>query len=100
MRIVVKSNNKRTKKMLERCPIICMVGYWAHYGVMEFHFAGKHTPSGIPYVWMYYDGNGTCDEWHRVPLNFVTTGAIYGWTTSHVAAEEIANALNFKEDSN
>lgn len=93
-RRTIKPNNKRTKSMLEKCPKIYLIGYWARFGIMEFHFAGKYTESGVPYVWMYYDGNGTCDEWHRVPLTYTTTGRIYAWTTSLTFAEEIADALN------
>lgn len=94
---------KRTRRWYNKIislPNIYLVGCWARHGVMAFHYAGYTTPDGVPYVWNYYDGNGTCDEYHCVPLTYVTTGIIYGWTTSENAAKKMANALRQMEEEN
>lgn len=94
----ILENTAETCEYLESLPKIYMIACWAKYGVQEFPFAGTITKSGIVEVWEHVDYNGACDEWHRVPITYTTTGQIYAWTISKKRAEEIAAALNEKQE--
>lgn len=94
MRKVMK-NNKRTKKILDKCQKIYLVVHWAKYGVMEHYFSGKFDKDGVtPLVWHYVDCNGTKNEWHLMPIYQTTIGACFCWCNFRNFAEHIANALN------
>ena len=95
----ILKNNKRTKKYLETLPKIYLVGFWARYGVREYYFANKNDKDGIPLVYHYYDGNGTCDLWELVPITHTTCAGQLAYTPYKELADYIANALNTYEGS-
>lgn len=95
-----RKNNWKTQEYFNKLPVLYIVGCWARYGIRAYHCEinkgkMKVTSSGIPYVWDYYDCNGTCDEWRLVPLSNVTTGSILAWSTSENQCHQIAQALNY-----
>ena len=93
----VLPNSDRTRKFLESLPAIYIVGCWARYGVWSRPFAGAHHTDGSPLVYDYDDHNGTTDNYYLRPVQHITTGSIYAWTTSKTCAERIAAALNAYE---
>lgn len=90
----IMQNSPKTKSFIDSLPKIYAIVLYAKFGVLPLPFAGKCDSSGIPYVYSYYDGNGTCDEYHLMKLTETTTGAIYAWTLSNTRANIIANSLN------
>lgn len=97
-------NNLKTKHYLDTLTKIYIIALWAKWGVREYHFSGKfremynkHTDKTeyMPLVWHYDDHNGTADQWELIPLAYVTTGEIRGWTFSRSVAEAACNRLNF-----
>ena len=89
----VLSNTSKTKKYLETLPKLYIVGLWASYGVRVHYFSGKCDLDGMPLVYDYYDGNGTCDEWRLYRLDHTTTGCILAWTTEEAHARAIVNSF-------
>lgn len=87
-------NNSKTKKYLETLPKIYLIGCWARYGVREHYYTKKNNKDGIPLVYDYYDGNGTCDLWRLVPITETTCGWQLAYTPYKETAQHIANALN------
>ena len=95
----ILKNTKKTKEYLESLPKIYLVGYWARCGVRYYHYTKKTDKYGVPLVYDYYDGNGTCDFWRLVPINETTCGTILAYSSSKETAKEIADALNSVEKS-
>lgn len=88
----VKSYLKKKKK-------IYLVACWARWGVLECIYAGGKIYSArvkgkVPYIWQYYDANGTVDLWVRMPITSATSGTIKAWTFDKATAEKIAQELN------
>ena len=87
------------KPWLEKKKKIYLVACWARWGVLECIYAGEKVYSArakqkVPYIWEYYDANGTTDIWIKVPITFATSGRIKGWTFDKAAAEKMAQDLN------
>ena len=93
MKKVIYGGTKAEKK-IQNLPKLYIVGMWAKYGVIWRYFSGKTAKDGRPLVWDYRDCNGTCDKWILVPVDMVTTGWVYAWTTSEAMAEFLANGMN------
>lgn len=90
-------NSPKTRRFLEKKKKVYLVGYWARAGIMEFYYSGKSDKDGMPLVWDYYDGNGTCDCWILCRLDHTTTGQILAWTFDKEKAEaEVEFYRSFK----
>ena len=98
IRKVLKSTLK-TKKYLESLPKIYGVFLWAKWGILESYWSGKYNKVGIPLVYVYYDGNGCCDEYRLMPIVHASSGAFYGWYSDKAYAETIRDTLNTKQGS-
>ena len=96
----VLKNTKKTRKYLETLPKIYLVGCWARYGVREYYYTNKNDKNGVPLVYDYYDGNGTCDLWELIPITETTCGAKLAYSQTKETAQGIADALNSVERSN
>ena len=96
----VRQDNKRTKKYIDSLPKIYLVVCWADYGYIAYPNSCKVNKDGIPLVWEYYDGNGTCSEWHLSPITQATTGWVSCWTVSEKAAKRITDAMRICNDLN
>lgn len=90
----VMQNGKKAARRLEKLPILYVVGMWARYGVRPYRNSCRTDRYGMPLVWEYYDGNGTCDEWHLVPVTDTTTGWVMAWSTNEGYAQRLADAMN------
>ena len=97
MRKVLK-NNSKNRAFLDSLPQIYLVGCWARYGVMDFHFTGMYERNendiDIPLVYDYDDHNGTCDNYYLRRIDNTTTGQIVLWTQSKSVAHKIAELFN------
>ena len=90
----VLQNNLKTRNYFASLPTLYVVCRWAGYGVREYPYSKKNTKEGIPLVYDYYDGNGTCDEYRLISLQYITTGSIVCWTFSKQYANMICDSLN------
>ena len=95
MRKVLK-NTPRTKKYLEKLPKIYGLFLWAKWGMLELPWTGKYNKDGLPLVYMYYDANGCCDEYHLVPITSCSSGAFWYWYEDKATAEDVQTKLNQK----
>ena len=95
MRKILK-NTPKTKTYLDRLPKIYGIFLWAKWAMLELPWAGFYDHSGRPLVYIYYDANGTCDEWHLVPINHASSGAFHGWYEDKNTADDIRLELNDK----
>lgn len=83
-------NDEKARKFLKKKKKAYLIGYWADIGIMEFYYSGKNDKDGMPLVWDYYDGNGTCDCWVLRRIEDTTTGQVIDWV---VGDKEEANGL-------
>ena len=91
----VLNNNAKTKRYLDSCSKVYLIGCWAKYGFREFAFSGKFDNKKFaPLVWDYYDNNGTCDEWHLKNIFDTSSGRKIIWTFNKEDAKLISEALN------
>lgn len=79
-------------------PKVYLVGFWAHYGVIDYPYAGKYvwdewSQDYVPLVFDYDDHNGTADEYEVRKITDVTTGGRITWTFNKGKAEWIASCL-------
>lgn len=95
MRKILKST-KKTKEYLESLPKIYGLFLWAKWAILELPWAGRYDESGEPLVYIYYDANGTCDEYHLVPIHYASGGAFQGWYEDYGTAYDIQLGLNNK----
>ena len=93
MRKVLK-NNASAKKYLDSLPKIYGVFLWAKWGILELYWSGKYNKVGIPLVYVYYDGNGCCDEYRLMPIVHASSGAFYGWYSNKEFANQVSDSLN------
>jgi hypothetical protein len=95
MRNILKNTHK-TKKYLDSLPKVYGIFLWAKWGMLELPWSGKYTKGDIavPLVYNYYDANGTCDEYHLVPITSCSSGAFYGWYEFKNNAKEVQELLN------
>lgn len=91
-------DSKKTRTYIDSLPKLYVVGYWAKYGVREYPNSGETNGKGIPLVWDYYDGNGTCSEYHLVSVHDTTSGIVWCWSEDKDACEWISDALNAREN--
>ena len=98
MKTILK-NTKKTREYLETLPKMYLIGFWARCGVREHYYTKKTDKYGVPLVYEYYDGNGTCDLWRLVPITETTCGHIFAYSSTKETAKEIADALNSVERS-
>ena len=87
-------NNEKTTRYLDSLPKIYLIVYWARCGVMGFPYTKKVDKDGMPLVYKYYDGNGTCDLWELCRIDHTTTGIILGFTTDEKVAQKLAEGYN------
>ena len=95
MRKILKST-PRAKKYLDSLPKIYGIFLWAKWGILELHWTGKYNKEGEPLVYIYYDANGMCDEFHLVPISHASSGAFHGWYKDPNTADDIRLELNDK----
>ena len=95
MRKVLKTTS-RTKKYLDSLPKIYGIFLWAKWGMLELPWTGKVDTNGDPLVYIYYDANGTHDEWHLVPIHCASSGAFHGWYEDKNTADDVRLELNDK----
>ena len=93
MRKVLK-NTSKTKKYLDELTKIYGVFLWAKWCVLELYWSGKYNKVGIPLVYVYYDGNGCCDEFRLMPIVHASSGTFYGWYSDKELAKQISDSLN------
>lgn len=94
MRRVLK-NTPKTKKYLDSLPKIYGIFLWAKWAIMELPWTGKYDKkTGEPLVYIYYDANGACDEYHLVPIHYASSGRLWNWYGIKDEAKEIQNKLN------
>jgi hypothetical protein len=92
----VLKNTPKTKKYLDSLPKVYGIFLWAKWGMLELPWSGKYNKEGIPLVYHYYDCNGTCDEYHLVPITHCSSGAFWYWYSNKDTAKDIQNKLNHK----
>ena len=92
----IRKSTPRTKKYLDSLPKIYGIFLWAKWGVLELPWTNKYNKEGEPLVYIYYDANGTCDEWHLVPIHCASSGAFYSWYKDYNTAYDIQLELNDK----
>ena len=97
MRKILK-NTAPVKEYLETLPKVYIAACWAGWGVAEFYFSGKYEDEEqtMPLVWDYYDGNGTTDEWHLIPIYQTTTGYIAGWSFNKKMLKDYVKLKNIE----
>lgn len=83
-------------------PKVYLVGFWAHYGVRDYPYAGKYVwdeyaQDYVPLVWDYDDHNGTADEYEVRKITHTTTGSVIMWSFNEKKANSIAEALRKTE---
>lgn len=93
MRKILK-NTPKTKTYLDSLPKIYCVFLWAKWGIMELPWSGKYDKYGMPLVYVYYDANGCCDEYHLMPARLVSSGGFWDWYESKDNAEFVREKLN------
>ncbi len=92
----ILKNTPKTKKYLDRLPKVYGIFLWAKWGMLELPWSGKYTRGSIkvPLVYNYYDANGTCDEWHLVPITSCSSGGFWDWYDDKKIAKEAQGLLN------
>ena len=90
----IRKNTPKTKKYLDSLPKIYGIFLWAKWGMLELPWTGKVDKNGDPLVYIYYDANGTRDEWHLVPIQWASSGAFHGWYKDYNTAYDIQLELN------
>ncbi len=83
---------------------VYLVAVWAGAGIRECYYAGENRPYtdrtgkeySVPLVYEYTDHNGAYEEYILMPIDFVTTGTILGWTFDKSEAEKMAADYNIK----
>jgi hypothetical protein len=95
MRKILK-NTLKTKAYLDSLPKVYGLFLWAKWGMLELPWSGKYTKGDIvvPLVYNYYDANGTCDEYHLVPITHCSSGAFWDWYEFKNNAKEVQALLN------
>ena len=95
MRKILK-NTPKTKKYLDSLPKVYGLFLWAKWGILELPWSGKYTKGAIkvPLVYNYYDANGTCDEYHLVPITYCSSGAFWSWFEDKEVARTEQAKLN------
>lgn len=90
----ILDNSPETKKYLDSLPKLYTVFLWAKWTVVEVPWSGERNKNGVPLVYVYYDCNGACDEWHLVTITQVSSGCYYNYFETREAAEVIRRVLN------
>lgn len=91
----IRKSTPRTKKYLDSLPKIYGIFLLAKWAIMELPWTGKYDKkTGEPLVYIYYDANGTCDEYHLVPIHYASSGSFWNWYGIKDEAKEIQNKLN------
>jgi hypothetical protein len=92
----ILKNTPKTKAYLDSLPKVYGIFLWAKWGILELPWSGKYTKGDIavPLVYHYYDANGTCDEYHLVPITSCSSGAFWDWYEFENNAKEVQEKLN------
>jgi hypothetical protein len=92
----ILKNTPKTKAYLESLPKVYGIFLWAKWGILELPWSGKYIKGDIavPLVYNYYDANGTCDEYHLVPITSCSSGGFWNWFEDSEAAKEVQEKLN------
>ena len=94
MRKILK-NTPKTKIYLDSLPKIYGIFLWAKWAMLKLPWSGKYDKkTGEPLVYIYYDANGACDEYHLVPIHYASSGAFWDWYEFKNNAEEVQEKLN------
>lgn len=94
MRKILK-NTPKTKKYLDSLPKVYGIFLWVKWAIMELPWTGKYDKkTGEPLVYIYYDANGACDEYHLAPIHYASSGRFWNWYGIKDEAKEIQNKLN------
>ena len=92
----ILKNTKKTKEYLESLPKIYGLFLWAKWAILELPWVGKYDENGEPLVYIYYDANGACDEYHLAPIHYASGGAFHDWYEYKNTADAIRLELNNK----
>lgn len=88
-------NTHKTKEYLDSLPKVYGIFLWAKWGMLECPWPGVYDKNQvIPLVYSYYDANGTCDEYHLIPLPTVSSGCFYNWYEDKETALKVQAELN------
>ena len=90
----IRKSTPRTKKYLDSLPKVYGIFLWAKWGMLELPWTGKFDKNGEPLVYIYYDANGMCDEYHLAPISHASSGAFRGWYKDYNTAYDIQLELN------
>lgn len=88
------NSNSKTKAYLDSLPKIYGIFLWAKWGILELPWPVKYNEDGEPLVYIYYDANGLCDEYHLAPISYASSGAFHGWYLDKNTAYDIMLELN------
>jgi hypothetical protein len=79
---------KYQPKINEHVDIICS------HSAPSFCYPYTKGDIVVPLVYNYYDANGTCDEYHLVPITHCSSGAFWDWYEFKNNAKEVQALLN------
>ena len=94
----IRKNTPKTKEYLDSLSKIYGIFLWAKWGMLELPWTGKVDKNGDPLVYIYYDANGTCDEYHLVPIHYASSGGFWNWYGDKHQAELARDMLNENPD--
>ena len=93
----IRKSTPHTKKYLDSLTKIYGLFHWAKWGILELPWTGKYNKeTGLPLVYIYYDGNGTCDEFHLSTIDKASSGSFWNWYSTKENAAFMQEVLNNK----
>jgi hypothetical protein len=96
----ILQNDSNTKEYFKTLTKIYGLFLWAKWGMLELYWSGKLDERGMPLVYVYYDANGTCDEYRLMPIDRASSGGFWSWYMKRSDAECIQKNLNSKMEKN
>lgn len=93
MRKILKNTDK-TNAYLNSLPKVYGIFLWAKWGILELPWTGKYDKDGFPLVYIYYDCNGSRDDYFLGAIHLASSGGFYNWYTDKAAAEKVQSMLN------
>lgn len=93
MRKILK-NTAKTNAYLNSLPKIYGLFLWARWGILELPWTGKYDKDGFPLVYIYYDCNGSRDDYYLGAIHQASSGGFWGWYENKDTAKEVQEKLN------